>query len=115
MKRAWRRERDVAANGYWQETRRIVIGSDPDTGAGGRWAAWCAAAHKDLDNDHTAPAARAGRAMIGHGVEIGCVVCCRRIDLRHWGSHQLLDARDVGLAAGAGQQPVVADAMKRLW
>ena len=53
--------------------------------------------------------------MIGRGVRIGCVVRCRRIDLRHWGGHQLPGARDVGLAAGAGQQPVVADAMKPLW
>jgi len=52
--------------------------------------------------------------MIGHGVGIGCVIRCRWIDRRHGGGHQLLGARDVGLAAGAGQQPVMADAMKPL-
>ncbi len=51
--------------------------------------------------------------MIGGGVRIGCVLCCRR-DLWDWSGHQLLGARDIGLAAGAGQQPVVADAMKAL-
>src|SRR5215831_1517950 len=80
--------------------------------AGGR-AARCGAAGKDLDNDHAAAAARAWRTMIGGGVRIGGVV--RRINLRHWSSHQLPGARDVGLAAGARQQPVVADAMKPLW
>ena len=34
--------------------------------------------------------------MIGRGVRIGCVVRCWRIDLRHWGGHQVLGAR-VGL------------------
>ena len=53
--------------------------------------------------------------MIGRGVWIGGVVQCRRMNLRHWSGHQLPGARDVGLAAGAGQQPVVADAMKPLW
>jgi hypothetical protein len=52
--------------------------------------------------------------MIGHGVGIDCVVHCRRIDCRHWDGHQLLGTRNVGLAAGAGQQSVVADAMKPL-
>src|SRR6516165_9279561 len=88
--------------------------SNPGPGTGGR-AARCGAARKDLDNDHTAAAAGAWRAMIGRGVRIVCVVCCRRLDLRHWGGHQLPGTRDVGLAAGTGQQPVVADAMKPLW
>ena len=66
---------------------------------------------KDLDNDHAAAAARAWRTMIGRGVRI-CVVRCWRIDLRHCGGHQVLGARDIGFAAGAGQQSVVADAMK---
>src|SRR6516164_1652045 len=74
----------------------------------------CAAARKDLDNNHAAAAARAWRAMIGRGAWIGGVVHCRRFDLRRWSGHQLPGARDVGLAAGAGQQPVVADAMKPL-
>ena len=87
------------------------MASNRDPGAGGR-AARCAAACKDLDNDHAAAAARAWRAMIGRGVRIGGVVYCQRLDLHHWSSHQRPSARDVGLAAGAGQQPVVADAMK---
>ena len=74
----------------------------------------CAGADKDLDNDHAAAAARAQRAMIGRGVRIGCVVRRQRFDLRDCGD-QLLGARDIGLATGAGQQPVVADAMKALW
>src|SRR5438477_43970 len=52
--------------------------------------------------------------MIGRGVRTDCVGCCRRLDLRHWSGHQLLGARDVGLAAGAGQQAVMADTMKAL-
>src|SRR5215469_17327025 len=115
MKRVRRREREVPANGCSEQTRRTVIGSDPDP-SGGRWrAARCAAARKDLDNNHAAAAARARRAMIDRGVRIGCVVCWRKLDLRGWGAHKLLGARDVGFAAGAGQQPVVADAMKALW
>jgi uncharacterized BrkB/YihY/UPF0761 family membrane protein len=46
------------------------------------------------------------------GVRIGGVVRCRRIDPRHWRGDQLLGTRNVGLTAGAGEQPVVADAMK---
>ena len=53
--------------------------------------------------------------MTGHDVGIGCVARWLRIGRRHWGGDQLLGARDVGLAAGAGQQPVVADAMEALW
>jgi hypothetical protein len=116
MKRARRRERDVPVNGRYNETARIVIASNPDPGAGGWWAARCGGAGKDLDNDHSAAAARAWRAMIGGGVRIGCVVVVRHrwIDCRHWGVYQLLGARDVGFAAGAGQQSVVADAMEAL-
>src|SRR5215472_7727392 len=92
--------------------RSSESGLDPS--AGGR-AARRGATAKDLDNNHAAAAARAWRTMIGGGVRIGGVVHCRRINLRHWSSQQLPGARDVGLAAGAGQQPVVADAMKPLW
>ena len=90
------------------EGRSSESGLDPS--AGGR-AARCGGAGKDLDNDHAAAAARAWRTMIGGGVRIGGVVHCRRINLRHWSSHQLPGVRNVGLAAGACQQPVVADAM----
>jgi hypothetical protein len=51
----------------------------------------CAAARKDLDNDHAAAAARAWRAMIGRGVRIGGVVHCRRINLQRYAS-DLTDA-----------------------
>jgi hypothetical protein len=61
------------------------------------------------------PAAMAWRTMIGRGVGIDFVVRCRRIDCRHWDGHQRLGTRNVGFAAGAGQQSVVADAMKPLW
>src|SRR5215472_1819573 len=100
---------DAARGG---EGRSSESGLDPS--AGGR-ATRCGAAGKDLDNDHAAAAAWARRAMIGGGLRIGCAVRGRRINLRHWSSHQLPGARDVGLAAGARQQPVVADAMKPLW
>jgi len=76
--------------------------SNPDPSARGR-AARCAAAGKDLDNDHAAAAARAWRTMIGSGVWIGGVVHCRRINLGHWSGHQLPGSRNVGLAAGAGE------------
>src|SRR6516162_9965069 len=115
MKEVRRRERDVPANGCWQEKRRRVIGSGLDSGAGGRGTARCAAGRKDLDNDHAAAAARAWRTMMSRGVWIGGVVHCRRISLSHWRGHQLPGARDVSLAASAGQQPVVADPMKPLW
>src|SRR5215469_6245884 len=102
MKRGQHQKRDVPENRCCRETRRIVIGSGPDPVAGGR-AARCGTAGKDLDNDHAAAAARAWRTMIGGGVRIGGVVHCRRINLRHWSGHQLPGARDVGLAAGAGE------------
>jgi hypothetical protein len=57
MKRAWCRERNVPANRCCNGTTRIVIAPNPDPGAGGRWAAGCAAARKDLDNDHATAAA----------------------------------------------------------
>jgi len=57
------------------------------------------------DNDHAAAAARTWRRMIGRGAGISGVVHCRRINLRHWSGDQLPGARDVGLAAGAGQHP----------
>src|SRR5215468_12025632 len=83
MKRVRCRERDVPANGCRRERTRIVIGSRPDPGPGGR-AARGGAARKDLDNDHASAAARTRRAMIGNGVGIDRVVRCRRLDLRYW-------------------------------
>src|SRR3954452_13929837 len=114
MRRARRRERDVAAKGCCHERTRIVIASTPDPGTGGWWAARCAVTRKDFDDDHADAATRARLTMIGCVVRIGGVVHCRRIDRRHWSCHQLSGARDVGLAAGAGQQPVMPDAMKLL-
>jgi hypothetical protein len=86
MKRAGRRECELPASGCCNETG-VVIGLNPVSGSGGR-TAWCTAAAKDLDNDHPAAAARARRAMIGRGVQIGGVVRCRRIN-RHRGGDQL--------------------------
>src|SRR5215471_21339470 len=103
MTRTRRRERDVPANGCCHRRTRIVIASNSDPGARGRWAARYAAPRKDLDNDHAAAATRARRPMIGRGVSIGGVVRYRWIDLWHCGDHQLLGMRKVGLAAGAGQ------------
>ena len=54
--------------GFAPPAAAAVIGSGLDPSAGGRRAARCGAACKDLDNDHAAAAARAWRAMIGHGV-----------------------------------------------
>jgi hypothetical protein len=69
------RERNVAANGCCQETRRIVIGSDLDPGAD-RWrAARCAAACKDLDNDHAVPPQQehGGRwSVVASGAGVSC-------------------------------------------
>ena len=73
MKRVRCRERNVPANGCGGERTRIVIGSRPDPGTGGR-AARCGAAVKDLDDDHASAAARTRRAMIGNGVGIDRVV-----------------------------------------
>src|SRR5712671_2572642 len=81
MKQVRRRERDVPANGWCQGTGRKVIGSGLDPSAGGR-AARCAAAAKDLDNDHAAAAAGARRAVVGRGVRIGCLIC--RVARRFW-------------------------------
>ena len=53
--------------------------------------------------------------MIGGGVRIGCVVRGRWIEPWHWGGHQFPGARDVGLAAGAGQQPELAIGVYQVW
>src|SRR5215831_14471206 len=114
MKRVRRRERDVPANGCRRERTGMVIGSRPDPRTGRRWAAGCGGACKDLDNEHAAAAGWARRAMIGRGVRTDSVVCCRRAVVRGWGADKLLGTRDVGFAAGARQQPVVADAVEPL-
>src|SRR4249920_2640408 len=89
-------------------------GADP--GIGRRRRAGCGASLEGLDDNHAATATRAWRAMVcgktGGRVR---VVLYRRVDLRHWGGHQHPGARDVGLAAGAGEQPVVTDAVEPFW
>jgi hypothetical protein len=70
MKRAWRQEQAVPANGCCKTATGIVIASNPARGGGGR-AARCAATAKDLDDDHPPAAARARPAMIGRGIRIG--------------------------------------------
>ena len=91
----------------------MVIASNPDPGAGGR-AARCAAAPKDLDNNHAAAAARARRAMIGRDIRIGGVRRRRWLGGRHRVGDQLFGTGNVGLAAGAGEEPIVANAMSSL-
>ena len=49
----------------------------------------------------------------GAGVQLR-VVLCRRIGHCHWRGDQFCGTRDVGLAGGAGEQSVVADAMEPL-
>src|SRR5689334_1521702 len=113
MKLAPRREQAVPANGCCKAARGVAIASNPARG-GGR-AARCAATAKDLDDDHGSAATGTGRAMVGRGGGglIGVVVHSRRI-WRQWDGDQLPGARDVRFAAGAGEQPVVADAVKPL-
>ena len=48
----------------------------------------------------------------GAGGQICVVVLCRRISHFHWRGDQFSGARNVGLAGGAGEQSVVADAME---
>jgi hypothetical protein len=50
----------------------------------------------------------------GAGGQICVVVLCRRIGHCHWRGDQFSGARNVGLAGGAGEQSVVADAMEPL-
>ena len=86
----------------------------PACGGEGR-AARCAAAPEDFDDEHTAATARAWRAMIRRVARIGGFVHHRGINRRHRGGDQLPGARNIGLAAGTGEEPVVANAMKPFW
>jgi hypothetical protein len=43
------------------------------------------------------------------------VLSCRRIGRWRWCNDQLFGMRDIGLAGGAGEQFVVADAKKSPW
>jgi len=51
----------------------------------------------------------------GAGVQVRVVVLCRRIHYCHWRGDQFSGARDVRLAGGAGEQPLVTDAMEPFW
>ena len=115
MKGERRRERDVPAEEWCNEAIRMIIASGSGTGFG-RWrAARYAAALEDLDDDHMAAAARAWRAMIGgSAVSLGGIARHCRLCQRLRGGDQLPGARDIGFAAGAGEQPVVADAVESL-
>src|SRR5260370_42566999 len=86
----------------------------------GRWrAAGCAGALEGLNDDQAATAAGAWGAMVclDAAVQARVVVLWRRID--HWRRRgrgdQFSGARDIGLEGGAGEQPVVPDAMEPLW
>ena len=91
----------------------------PDPGIG-RWrAAGCAASLEGLDDDHAATATRAWRAMVLHeagtaGGRVCVVMLYRGIDRRRGHGDQFSGARDIGLAGGAGEQPVVSDAVEPL-
>jgi hypothetical protein len=76
---------------------------------------WCAAALEDFDDDHAAAATGAWRMMVcrGAGCRIRVVMLYRRIHRRHGQAIGSL-ARDVGFAVGAGEQPVVTDAVEPL-
>src|ERR1700730_15740248 len=50
----------------------------------------------------------------GAGGQVHVVVLCRRIRYCHWRGDQYSGACNVGLAGGAGEQSVVADAMEPL-
>ncbi len=81
------------------------IGSRPGPGTGGP-AGRCAAARKDLDNDHAAAVAGAWRAMIGGSdIRIGCILCRRWLDLRDWGDYQLLARAMLALQAALATSP----------
>src|SRR4029077_681949 len=87
---------DLHFRGQRWSSPQILILAPADGGPRG------ALPRKDLDKDDAAAAARARRAMIGRGgIDVRGVVRRRRIDRRHWGGHQLLGVRAVGLAAGA--------------
>jgi hypothetical protein len=60
-----------------------------------------------LDDDHVATAAGARRAMV---VSLVVLVALGEFGRRH--GEQLAGAGEVGLAGGAGEQAVVADAVK---
>src|SRR4051794_37762733 len=93
----------------------MIIASGSDSGIAGRRTARCATAFEELDDNHATAAAGTGRAMTGCGaVRISGAVRCRRLCRRLRGGDQLPGSRDVGFAAGACEQPIMADAVKSL-
>src|SRR5438270_7124781 len=81
-----------------------------------RRAARRTAALEGFDDDHPPAAARAWRAMVCRrtGRLIRVVGLGRYIPRRYGRGDQLPGTRDIGVAAGAGEQPVVADPVEAL-
>src|SRR3954471_15901586 len=99
----------------------MIIASGSNPGIAGRRTARCAAPLEELDDDHATAAAGTWRATLGCGavrisgaVCLSCVVRCRRLCRRLRGGDQLPGSCDIGLAAAAGEQPIVADAVEPL-
>src|SRR5919106_4075316 len=88
-------------------------GLGPDPGFGPRRVARAAAALEGRDDVHAPAAGRAWRAMVGwrRGDGLGYRVGRR---WRRGCGEQLPGAGDVRLARGAGEEPVVADAVEAL-
>jgi hypothetical protein len=81
----------------------------------GRWRrSGVAAAREALDDDHATAAARTRRPPIGWGGSIGANGSAAFI-IGVGRGEQFANMRDVGFAAAAGKQTVVADAMESLW
>jgi hypothetical protein len=72
-----------------------------------RWRARLAPALEGLDDHHAPAAARTGQSWIG---------CFNRLSRLGWQRHreQLLDAGDIGLAGGTGEQATVPNAVEAL-
>src|SRR4051794_33254971 len=100
----------------------MIIASGSNPGIAGRRTARCAAPLEELDDAHATAAAGTWRATLGCGavrisgaVCLSCVVRCRRLCRRLRGGDQLPGSCDIGLAAAAGEQPIVADAGEPPW
>src|SRR3954465_12980495 len=93
----------------------MIIASGSNPGIAGRRTARCAAPLEELDDDHATAAAGTWRATLGCGAVrisgagcLSCVVRGRRLCRRLRGGDQLPGLCDIGLAAAAGEQPIVA-------
>src|SRR6266481_5872847 len=77
----------------------------------------CSGSLEGPDDNHAATATRAWRAMVccGAGGWVRLVALHRRIGHRHGHGDQFSGTRDIFLAGGAGEQPVVTDAVEPLW